>query len=675
MRNRHGVFRKTCCAAGLFLAATAAVLFTSASSSGQDTSTRAQFTVNYPAAQHINHWANDVQKRCPSHRETTCSQHNSQNPGIWKGHQDQYEITWLTCPSGLPPEQKRMGELWWPAKPVGHQADRRPDLHLSGTNPALKPATHAQIAGRIPDDQWATCTKPTLTVTDASASEGEQVTFKISSSGHAAQAFVWLSTGDGTATSPADFNSVTNHKFYLTPGVEREYYVSAKTDGIVEGNETFTLNVVGGGQLDGVTASATGTILNVTTTTPPPNTPSLSVTGGSASEGGQVTFTIISAGHTAGAYVGLSTADGTATSPADFNAVNNTRLYLSPGGQTRTYSVAAKTDSVQEQDETFTFNVAGETSGPLAGVSASATGTIQDATSPPTGLTVTDASATEGEDVVFTITLSGTSGTVRWEPKSGTAPGGATINRDFTWTAEDSTGASRWLADGGSLQVSVKTVVDEYPEVAETFTLKAWGPDSLTAEGTGTIRDAAATDPDDDDEEDLSPTTGGWSVTGVCRDGITVLQGRSVEEILPSYFPPLAQGERLTDLGGYVRPDPDKHNGRRNRAGKGLPFSLNTELEEVPGDVWNNQLQLKGTIRYSANPQQRRYNTNPGVYTFDVYSTYRKTMNPRSGREMYPGGCSVTVIRRPSNPVCPDNRVWKRDEYVNISGSSDFRGE
>ena len=434
------------------------------------------------------------------------------------------------------------------------------------------------------------------------------------------------------------------------------------------------------------TTTTTTTPTTTTTTTIPIPTPTLTVTASPnpVDEGNTVTFTIRTSGHTRTARLSYRTSAGTAEA-GDFTAVSRTGQASDANtGFTRTVAVSTVNDA-DTDDETFTFTAAGDSV--LNDLTRSVTVTIRDTTTPPPttpptpipttpppppspGLSVQDATAVEGSNAVFTISLSNASGSVSWWLTGGTRPGDATIGDDFEAFGADAE-TSRTFTDGESRQVRVRTIKDELPEVAETFTLHARGPGGLTASGTGTIRDPVASnpDPDDDDEEDLSPTTGGWSVTGVCRDGITVLQGRSVDVILPSYFPPLASGERLTALGGYVRPDPDKYNGRRSSAGEGLPFSLNTELVETPGDVWNNQLRLNGTIRYSGNPQQRRYNTNPGVYTFDVYSTYSKSRPGRisMGKEMYPEGCSVTVIKKPSNPVCPDNRVWKRDEYVNIS--------
>ena len=119
-----------------------------------------------------------------------------------------------------------------------------------------------------------------------------------------------------------------------------------------------------------------------------------------------------------------------------------------------------------------------------------ATGTIDDDDVEPV-LSVADASATEGDDVEFTVELSRASGrqvTVAWAAAAQTG---------------DSAGVDDFTADSGTLTftagerrkaVTVKTAHDDLDEDDETFTLRLSSPTNATlpaveATATGTIDD------------------------------------------------------------------------------------------------------------------------------------------------------------------------------------------
>ena len=104
----------------------------------------------------------------------------------------------------------------------------------------------------------------------SSADEGEQVTFTVTVSGITQTAQVRWSTGYGTAGAN-DFTAVTNSRLSFSASrLTRTFFVRPHTDSVVEGDETFTVTVVGSGELDGLSASGTGTIRDVP---PPEETP------------------------------------------------------------------------------------------------------------------------------------------------------------------------------------------------------------------------------------------------------------------------------------------------------------------------------------------------------------------------------------------------------------------
>ena len=113
---------------------------------------------------------------------------------------------------------------------------------------------------------------------------------------------------------------------------------------------------------------------------------------------------------------------------------------------------------------------------------------------PAAALSVSDAEATEGDAVEFTVSLSGASGqqvTVRYATSSGTAESGT----DFT----PASGTLTFAAKETSKTVSVPTTGDSEEEEDETFSLRLSSPANATlgdATGTGTIIDDEAPSPE-----------------------------------------------------------------------------------------------------------------------------------------------------------------------------------
>ena len=166
--------------------------------------------------------------------------------------------------------------------------------------------------------------------------------------------------------------------------------------------------------------------------------PTVSVSGGSATEGASVTFTVsLSVVAEQTVTVQYATSSGTATSGTDFTAKSGTLTFLPlEGGDILTVSVQTTEDTVAEEDETFTLTLSNPTNATL-GANATATGTINEPgeESPPLVSVSGGNSATEGNDVEFTITLSKASeSTVEVDYTPHQASGDtATRDDDFSW--------------------------------------------------------------------------------------------------------------------------------------------------------------------------------------------------------------------------------------------------
>jgi large repetitive protein len=241
------------------------------------------------------------------------------------------------------------------------------------------------------------------------------------------------------------------------------------------------------------------------------------VSNASAIEGEQVVFTVSLTDTTASpTTVLLTTANGTATAAFDADFSPNLEASFD-GGKTwqgvpaggeigvgtgiKTFQVRtiSLTDNLVEGSETFALNAC------MSGRSATGIGTIIDKNVAPTiapkVASVSDTSAVEGEQVVFTVSLTDTTTAptiVGLTTANGTAT--AAFDADFSPNLEASfDGGKTWqgVPAGGeigvgigvkSFQVRTISFTDNLVEGNEKFTLKACA-NGVSAIGTGTIID------------------------------------------------------------------------------------------------------------------------------------------------------------------------------------------
>ncbi len=184
--------------------------------------------------------------------------------------------------------------------------------------------------------------------------------------------------------------------------------------------------------------------------------------------------------------VDYATANGTAVAGSDYTGVSGT-LSIGANTASKTVSVAITDDTLIESAETFTLTLSNAINASI-GV-ATATATITDDDTPT--LTVSDASATEGSPIEFTVTLNppaSSAVTVQYATTDVTA----TAETDYTPPASN---AELTIAAGQtSATISISTLADSTDEDAETFTLTLSSPSSnavlgTKATATGTITD------------------------------------------------------------------------------------------------------------------------------------------------------------------------------------------
>ena len=271
-------------------------------------------------------------------------------------------------------------------------------LVVSGTTEDVD-ASDAATGTIIDDDALA------VTIEDAEADEGESLTFTVTLNGAVSGGLTVTPSLMGvTAAGGVDYNSTPTPApltFAGTAGETKTFAVATIEDEIVEGAETFTVDLAVSGTAEAVDASdtATGTIRD-------DDVLAVTIADASADEGGSLTFTVtLNRAVPSGLIVRPSFEDGTATQGSDYNSTPTpASLTFAGTAEERTFEVATIQDDIYEGDETFTVNlsVSGAHNEVFQGV---ATGTIRDDDA--LAVTIADAEADEGAPLTFTVVLNG----------------------------------------------------------------------------------------------------------------------------------------------------------------------------------------------------------------------------------------------------------------------------
>ena len=377
-----------------------------------------------------------------------------------------------------------------------------------------------------------------VTINDAGAAEGSDMTFTVTLS-EAVQGGLTVTPSytNGTAASGDYTANTTALTFTGTKGETETFTVSTTEDAVLEANETFTVSMTVSGTTLGsritATDTGTGTINNDDSTT-------VTVNDASATEGSSMTFTVtLSEAVQGGLTVTPDFTDVTATEGTDYDENTTALSFTGTKGETKTFTVSTDEDAVLEADETFTVGLS--VSGAPTGVTVSdtGTGTINDDDS--AAVTVNDASASEGDAMTFTVTLSeAVQGGLKVTPSY---TNGTAASTDYT---ANTPALSFTGTKGETKTFTVSTDEDAVLEANETFTvgLTVSGTTlSITASdtGTGTINndDSAAVTVNDanaDEGNDITFTVtlaeavqGGLKVTPSFTD-VTAVEGTDYDE-------------------------------------------------------------------------------------------------------------------------------------------------
>ncbi len=253
-------------------------------------------------------------------------------------------------------------------------------------------------------------------------------------------------------------------------------------DGVAEGDEELTVNLVDGDLYDLGDSPAATTVI-----TSPNDLPEITMTGGgTVAEGGKVTLAV-SGGNAGGDVQVVLQISGTATSGTDFNPI--TPVVTLNSASSATFDVQTLTDSIIEPDETIIVSVA-QSPNYKVGKISSAVITIQgatgDAAKPLLTLSPLTTSVTEGSPINFSLSA------------NSAVAADVELLLQFSGTASDGIDylrpAGRLVLPAGqsSMQVSVPTVQDDLVEPDEVVSVALAPSDKYTvgnpSGGTVTIQ-------------------------------------------------------------------------------------------------------------------------------------------------------------------------------------------
>ena len=354
---------------------------------------------------------------------------------------------------------------------------------------------HYSKKGTIANDD--TGTGAILSIDDASASEGDDITFTLKLDRAVAGGFKVTPTyTDGTATQGVDYTVNTSDVTFAGNAAEtNSFTVSTTEDNEVEGDETFTISLTVTDTSEEVvaTATATGTIKN------DDDRPFLGLNSPSVTEGDSDTTTMTFTARLTDAngrtqassetitakYEVLSESDDTASAGSDYQAKTGT-VTFAPGETSKTIDVSIIGDTEEESNETFTVKWTSWGNVWLAHYSKK--GTILD--NDGAKVTISSGIATEGDDITFSVSVNNAvSGGFTVTPSF--VDGTATEGVDYT----ENTSAITFAGTANeSHDFTVSTTDDLDVEVDETFTVNltiSGTSSSVTVmnTGTGTIRD------------------------------------------------------------------------------------------------------------------------------------------------------------------------------------------
>lgn len=318
-----------------------------------------------------------------------------------------------------------------------------------------------------------------FSIADVTVNEGTNATLVVSRMGSSAgTATVDYTTSNISALAPGDYTAASGTLTFADGETSKSFSIATIGDGANEGIETFGVALSSPSAGSGISfGDAVVTIIDV---------PKLTIANTTIVEGGTATLTVTRSGFLTAAFnVGYATANGSATSPADFGATSGTLSFLS-GEVSKTISVPTVDDALYEGPEAFTVVLSAPTGG---AVIDNGVGTVSVSDNDPApGFAIANGSATEGGTIIMTVTKSGATDK-SLSVNYATSNGSAIAPGDYG----SASGVLTFLPTDMSKSISISTVDDSIYEANETFSVQLSGASGgatiSSPTGIGTIND------------------------------------------------------------------------------------------------------------------------------------------------------------------------------------------
>ncbi|MEG3637601.1 Calx-beta domain-containing protein, partial [Magnetococcus sp. PR-3] len=285
---------------------------------------------------------------------------------------------------------------------------------------------------------------PTFGVEAGTIAEGGDLVFTIYREGETqVGAVVEYELVDDSADNGSDYDALNGDVFFAPGVLSQEVIISTLDDTLYEGDERFSISLVGTSEGKINIETEEGLILDDVK-----DETTFSVADASVAEGSNLVFTITRDGDAqADQTVSYGFIDDSADGSAvDHSAASGTVTFAT-GEASQLVTVATSSDTLYEGDEQFSISLSNGSTGSHISV-ATATGVITDDSNDETTFSVTDASVAEGSDLVFTITRDGDAQadqTVAYSFTDGTAAGSAVDHSAVAGTVTFATGEASQL--------------------------------------------------------------------------------------------------------------------------------------------------------------------------------------------------------------------------------------
>ncbi len=304
---------------------------------------------------------------------------------------------------------------------------------------------------------------------------------------------------------------------------DRTIDITASSDALVEGNETFTLQLSspgGGASLGQATLTLT---ITDTTVVPEPGRIEFLATDGLVDEGDTISLLVGRRDGSDGSVsVNWSITNGTANG-ADFTGGSGTLQWADGDTGNRTISIATNQDALVEGDENLTVNLSSPNGGATLGL-ASVTVTIVDTTVAPTPGTLAfsagQSGVTEGNGTSIAVN------------RTGGGDGAVSVNYAITGGSasaadHDLTSGTLSWADGdtGNRSISLNAATDALTEGPETLVITLSGATGGASIGSATHTLTINDDPPDPTPGSLAFATTTGSVNEGSSTSIAVNRG------------------------------------------------------------------------------------------------------------------------------------------------------